>query len=211
MFDAVQDTTTNWSDCSDCAGGTVTTSYFNAPFQTNPSVSGSSREFSISGPAWASALWIHKFGAHNGATHFLWDFYVYFDMASAAGTWSAEYDLWQSVGGQQFMIGSQCVFGTNEWDLWDSSINHWINSGVPCPRFSPNAWHHIQWDVQRISTTQYRYNTLFVDDVAFPLNKVFNTQPIDWSDDLGVQWQLDQNGSGTPLHEWVDKVKLTIW
>lgn len=141
----------------------------------------------------------------------MWDFYVYFDSASAAGTWSAEYDLWQSIGGQQYMIGSQCVFGTNEWDLWDSSTNHWINSGLPCPRFSANTWHHIQWDVERISMTQYRYNTLFVDDVAYPLNKVFNSQPTDWDDGLGVQWQLDQNGSGTALNEWVDKVKLTIW
>ncbi len=211
MFDAIQDTTTSWSDCSDCAGGAVTTSYFTSPFQTTPSLSGSSRQFSISGPAWASALWIKKFGNQDQATHMFWDFYVYFDSGSAAGTWSAEYDMWQSVSGQEFMVGSQCDFGKNEWDLWDSSVGHWISSGLPCPRFTPNTWHHIQWDVQRVSSTQYRYNTLFVDDQAYALNKTFSTNPTNWSDSMGVQWQLDQNGSGVPLNEWVDKVKLTIW
>jgi hypothetical protein len=27
----------------------------------------------------------------------------------------------------------------------------------------------------------------------------------------GIQFQLDQDPSGTPLHEWVDKVTLTMW
>ncbi len=109
------------------------------------------------------------------------------------------------------MIGSQCVFGTNEWDVWDSSINKWINTGVPCPRLSGDAWHHIQWDVERLSATQYRFNTLFVDGQPFPINRVFDSNPINWDDDLGVQWQLDQNAAGAPVTEWIDRVKLTIW
>ena len=27
---------------------------------------------------------------------------------------------------------------------------------------------------------------------------------------VGIQFQLDQDPTGTPLHEWVDKVKLTM-
>ena len=176
-----------------------------------PSLSGSSRQFFIGGPSWASALWIHKFGAQDSTSHFLWDFYVYFDAASAAAVWSAEYDLWQSMGGQEFMMGSQCVFGTNEWDVWDSGNGAWVNTGVPCPRFTGGTWHHIQWDTQRISATQYQFNTVFVDDQPFPVNRVFDANPSDWSDGLGVQWQLDQDGSGAALTEWIDKVKLSIW
>ena len=28
---------------------------------------------------------------------------------------------------------------------------------------------------------------------------------------IGVQFQLDEDPSGTPLHEWVDNVTLTEW
>lgn len=211
VFNDIDDSTDSWSSCSTCAGGAVTSAFWSAPFQTTPSVAGSSRQFYIAGPAWASALWIKKFGAQNASTHFLWDFWVYFDATSAANSWSAEYDLWQAVGKQEFMIGSQCVFGTNEWDMWDSANNKWVNSGVPCPRFSAEKWHHIQWYVERTSATTYRYNTLVVDEQPFTLNRTFSTNPTDWDDSLGVQWQLDQNGTGLALSQWVDNAKLTIW
>jgi len=211
VFDAIQNTTNAWSDCSDCAGGTVTSAYSTTPFLATPSLSGSSRQFFVGGPAWASALWIHKVGAQNQASHFLWDFYVYFDAASASGVWSAEYDFWQSIGGQKLMMGTQCVFGTDEWDVWDSRNNRWVNTSIACPRFTAGAWHHLELYAERISPTQYRFNTLFVDAQPFTINRVFDTEPTDWSDDMGVQWQLDQNGNGTALSEWVDKVKLTVW
>jgi hypothetical protein len=28
---------------------------------------------------------------------------------------------------------------------------------------------------------------------------------------IGIQYQLDQDPTGTPLHEWVDNVTLTMW
>ncbi len=174
-------------------------------------MSGSSREFIISGQAWADALWIHKLGPDNHATHFLWDFYVYFDTDSAANAFAAEYDFWQSRGGWKHMIGSQCVFGENHWDVWDSPAYKWVNTGIPCPRFSPNTWHHIAWDVERISDSQYRYNTLWVDDKTIPISRVFNAEAANWNDEMGVQWQLDQDGQGNPIKEWVDHVTLTMW
>lgn len=210
VLDGLQGTG-SWSSCSDCAGGGVTSEFWTTPNQSSPSLSGSSRQFFIAGPGWSDALWINKVGAHNDATHFLWDFYVYFDNDSAANVWSAEYDFWQALGGQKHMIGSQCVFGENHWDLWDSKAVKWVNSGIPCPRFSGGQWHHIAFDVERISSWQYRYNTLWVDDQTIPLGQVFDAEPTDWSDNMGVQWQLDQDSNGTPVNEWVDRVKLTIW
>ena len=200
----------DWADCSDCAGGAVTSSYWSG-MQSSPSMSGSSRQFNISGGPWSDVLWIRKLGPHNDATHFLWDFYVYFDNDSAANVWSAEYDFWQAIGGQKHMIGSQCVFGENHWDVWDSHAVQWVNTGVPCPRFTGGQWHHIAWDVQRISSWQYRYNTLWVDDQVIPIGRVFDAEPTDWDDAIGVQWQLDQSGNGAQVNEWIDKVTLTIW
>lgn len=211
VFSKIEESTDNWTDCSDCAGGAVTTDYWTAPFQATPSMDGSSREFYVGSPAWADVLWYKRFGPYNSASHFLWDFYVYFDATSAANVWSAEYDIFQAMNGQEFMIGSQCVFGEGWWNTWDSLHGKWITIPAPCPRFTPDTWHHIVWYVERISANQYRYNTLVVDDKSYAINQTFTTNPIDWADVVGVQWQLDLDGKGTPAHEWIDKVTFTVW
>lgn len=211
VFTEVQSTTDSWSDCSTCAGGTSTSNYWTAAFQTTPSLSGASRVFYNGGGAWANALWIKKFGNQDQASHFLWDFWASFDAGAADHLWTAEYDLWQSVGGQEFMIGSQCNFGNGVWDIWNSATGHWVPTSVPCKRFAAGTWHHIQWYVERISANQYRYDTLVVDDVPYTINQVFTTNPIGWADSFGVQWQLDLDGSGVAAQEWVDHVQVSLW
>jgi hypothetical protein len=201
-----------WESCSGCAGGeSVTDNFWTAGWQSSPSRSGSSREFMVDGPPWGAALWINKLGQNNWASHFLLDFWVRFDETSASQAWTAEYDLWQSINGQEFMIGTHCNFGENHWDIWDSRNWHWVPTDVGCPSFSPNEWHHIQFYFERWGSHEYHYGIIVVDGNAHELDRTFESNDIDWSDGLGVQWQLDQDGSGAPLHEWIDNVKLSIW
>ena len=211
VFTKLEDTSSDWSACSNCAGGNSTSNYWSAPYQGSPSRDGSSREFFNGGGPWANVLWIKKLGNQNSYHHFLWDFWVNFNSTAASSLWTAEYDLWQSVSGHEFMIGSQCNFGTGYWDTWNSASNHWVQTWVPCPRFSGNSWHHIQWYMERISSNQYRYDTLVVDGKAYKLNQVFYTNPVNWADAMGVQWQLDLGSNGYDAHEWIDQVKLSIW
>jgi hypothetical protein len=211
VFSKIEESTSNWSSCSDCAGGTYTSNFWQAFWQTSPSIDGASLQFFNGGGPWADVLWIKKFGNQSQATNFLWDFYVYFDSTTAANLWSAEYDFWQSVGGWEFMIGTQCVFGTGEWDTWDQQAGRWVRTSVPCRRMSPGNWHHIQMYLQRLSGNRYRYNTLVVDSQSYSLNQTFNAGWSGWDDDLGVQFQLDLNGNGVDAHEWLDNVKLSIW
>jgi Ca2+-binding RTX toxin-like protein len=208
----MQNTTNDWTECSTCAGGAnSTTNYWTAPFQSSPSMTGSSREIFIGGPSWSNALFIKTMPGTNNASHFLWDFWVYQDSTSEANIWSSEFDLWQTLGGNEFMIGSQCDFGTGYWDTWDNANNRWITNAIPCPRWAANTWHHVQWYVERIDPTHYRYDTLVVDGHGYGLNQVWAVAYNGWSDAVGVQYQLDQDSTGTPLHEWVDNVKLTLW
>jgi hypothetical protein len=214
VWSKIEDTTSNWSDCGTtaCAGGASGSgNYWSAPFQTSPSLDGSSRQFYNGGSGWSNVLWIKKLGAQNSRSNFLWDFWVRFDSGAANNLWTAEYDLWQTVNGQEFMIGSQCNFGLGVWDIWNSASHHWLRTSIPCPRFTAGTWHHIQWYVQRVSRNQYRYRTLAVDGKAHTVNQTFYTNPINWQDNLGVQWQLDLNSSGVDAHEWIDNVKLTAW
>ncbi len=201
-----------WQSCSDCAGGGATTgNYWSAANQSSPSMSGSSREFYVGGKAWSNALWYNKVGSgYSWAWHFLWDFWVRFDSTSAAHAHSAEYDIWQVIGGREYMMGTQCNFETGVWDVWDSKNFQWKPTGIGCPRFSADQWHHIQWYIER-QGSNYHYGVLVVDGNAHFLDRTYTTDPVGRDDSVGVQFQLDENGSGTPLHEWVDNVKLAIW
>ena len=212
VITAMQNTTADWKDCSICAAGTNdSTNYWTVPFRSAPSKSGSSRELFVGGLPWTNALFIKTMLGTSSVSHYVWDFWVYQDATSAAKIWSSEFDLFHFLKGTEFMIGSQCDFGDGYWNTWDSANNRWIMDGVPCTRWAPNTWHHVQWYVERISPTQYRYDTLVVDGHGYGFNQVWKVNPTPWPDSIGIQYQLDQGASGTPVHQWVDDVKLTIW
>jgi hypothetical protein len=207
----MQNDTANWSICSLCAHGTNTTgNYWMKPDQSQPSLSGSSLEMYANGPSWTNVLFMDTMLGTSSNSHFLWDFWVYHDTAAEAHYWASEFDLWQVLGGQEYMIGSQCDFGDGYWATWDSQGGAWVLNGIPCPHWSP-GWHHIQWYVERISPTSYRYDTLVFDGHAYGFNQTWNVNSTTWADMIGIQYQLDQDPTGTPLHEWVDNVTLTMW
>ncbi len=211
VFNHIEDMS-GFKTCSaNCAGGQSTSNYWMAPYQTSPSKDGSSLQFFNGGNAWANVLWYKGLGAHNSASHFLWDFYVYFDSTSIANLHTAEYDLYQSINGFELMVGSQCNFGNNRWDTWNQAAGAWVGTSIPCPRFSPSSWHHIQWYMQRVSSTQYKYVTLVVDGKAYSVNQTYTGSRAGWADVVGVQWQLDLGGNGVDAHQWIDNVKLSMW
>jgi len=200
-----------WGICSLCAAGTNTSSnYWMKPSQSQPSLSGSSLEMYAGGQSWTNVLFMDTILGTNNNTHFLWDFQVYHDPADEGHFWSSEFDFWQVLGGKEFMIGSQCDFGDGYWATWDTEGDRWVLNGIPCTHWTP-GWHHVQWYLERISPTQYRYDTLVFDGKAYGLNQTWNFGSTTWQDMIGVQFQLDQDTSGTPLHEWVDNVTLTTW
>jgi hypothetical protein len=211
VLQQMQNNTADWTTCSVCAHGTNNSAnYWMAPFQNRPSMSGSSLEMYVDGLPWTNVLFIDTMLGTSSNSHFLWDFWVYHDSTTSA-VWSSEFDLWQVLGGKEFMIGSQCDFGDGYWSTWDSAGNRWILNGIACPRWAPNTWHHIQWYVERISPTQYRYDTLVVDGHPYGLNQTWTINYTSWPDMVGIQYQLDQDSTGTPIREWVDNVNLTMW
>ena len=207
----MQNDKANWSICSDCAAGTNDTSNYTMTFdQSQPSMSGSSMEMFTGGPPWSNVLFkdIMLGTTHN--THFLWDFWIYHDPAVENQFWSSELDFYVVLNGQEFMAGTQCDFGDGYWATWDSNGNRWLLNGIACPHWTP-GWHHVQEYDEVLNGTQYRYDTLVLDGTGYALNQTWNTNPTGWPDQVGLQFQLDEDPSGTPLHEWVDKVTLTMW
>jgi len=146
----------------------------------------------------------------------------------------------------EFMFGAQCDYGQNGgvWDIWDQNVGHWIPQyNMPCvspsrSKFRTGVWYRITWTLHRVPPgTNLTYGGMSYDSVRVteygnPNNRNtvtsnytyhFNTitaagpLPAGWSDQLGVQWQIDLNGnSGAPgysntITEWIDLAKLTAW
>lgn len=203
----------SWGSCHDpgCAGGSGKGTYWMAQNQSNPSLSGASTEFFNSG-VWANALFWHGLGANSSQRNFLIDYYLYVDNASQGAAQSLEQESYQFVSGWNYMMGTQCDVGTGVFDTWDMAANHWYGTSVPCHNFTPNTWHHIQWYITTDTNAhKYTYHVLVVDGKSYTLNTTRNAARTGWSDNVGIQWQLDVNASGAGYHEWIDKGTLTIW
>lgn len=203
----------NWSTChtSACSGGSGEGTYWMAQFQGSPSRDGSSTEFYNSG-VWGNSLWTQKLGANNNVRNFLWDFWFYVDDNSEQYGQALEFDAFQFIDGYNYMIGSQCDYGRGYWDTWNEAAGHWIQTSISCPKFSPNTWHHIQWYMTtNPGAHQYTYHVLVVDGNSHQVNYTGNAKNLNWGNNLGVQWQLDDNAKGGGYHEWIDQATLAIW
>jgi hypothetical protein len=213
VFSNIEQMTSGWGAChtASCAGGSGSGTYWQAFNQTTPALDGRSMELAQDG-RWSNALWYRKMGADNSVTNFLWDFYVQLDGASVNAAQALEYDAFQFVGGYNYMIGTECNYAAGVWDTWNEATQRWIHTTIPCKKFSTGTWHHIQWYMTtNHSNHTYTYKTLVVDGVVHNLNQTQPAKYLAWGDNLGAQWQLDVNASGSTYHEWVDRASLTVW
>jgi hypothetical protein len=112
VFFNMDDNSTGWGSCTSCAGGANNADvYWMAQFQTTPSRDGNSTQFYISArQPYSHVLFWEKLGAQDWATQFTWDFWVYLDNASL-GPQALEYDLFQFVGGVEYMFDTECTYG----------------------------------------------------------------------------------------------------
>jgi hypothetical protein len=213
VFSNINQMTTGWNSCETaaCAGGGGGGTLWQAFNQTSPSMDGDSMEIYHDG-AGSDALWWHHMGANDNVTNFLWDFYVQLDSASLSNGQALEYDMYQFVSGYNYMIGSECNYAAGVWDTWNEASQKWLHTTIPCQKFQPGTWHHIQWYTQtNHSNHTYTYVTLVVDGNVYNLNQTQPAAYLGWSDNLGAQWQLDVNANGGGYHEWVDQANLTVW
>ncbi len=213
VFGNLDQISSGWVACGDpgCAGGSGSGSYWQAFYQTSPSLDGSSMELFRDG-VWANALWHHKVGAHNSVTNVILDFYLRLDDASLQHAQALESEAFQFVGGYNYMLGTECNYGAGVWDTWSETSGHWVHTSIPCPKFSTNVWHHVQQYITiNHSYHSYTYRTFVIDGRIYNLNQTQYAKYLGWSDNLGAQWQLDVNATGGGYHEWIEKAKVTAW
>jgi hypothetical protein len=207
-----------WGQCSSgsCSGGVASTStYWMAQNQTTPSLDGSSAEFFMAGAPYATDLFWVKFGNSATASHFISDFNVYVDQASLTAVEALEFDLYHVANNMKYMFATECDYWTGKWDVWNEATQHWIGSNASCSKFTPGAWHRVQWAVERVGA-QTHYLSVTVDGVTQNISDAYAWQPAvstNWQNgNLGFQVQQDLSlypGSG--FHEWLDKMTVYAW
>ncbi len=207
-----------WSSCSSasCSGGVAAaSSYWAAPYQTSPSLDGSSTVFATAGPAYATALYWEHNAQTNVPSHFIFDFNLYPDQASTTAAEALEFDFFQVANGLKYMFGTQCNYWTHTWDVWNEATQHWIHSNATCAKFQPNTWHHVKWAVERYGS-QTHYLSVTVDGVTQAISSSYAYQPAvatNWAEGSnGIQVQQDLSSNpGNGFKEWIDRLTLYQW
>lgn len=208
-----------WGSCADCSGGVGSASIASSPFQTSPSLDGESRDFYINGTPYSDGLWWYKVGPNDAVTHLSLDFWVYFNSGSPSAQ-AFEFDAFQFNNGIQYMFGTQCDYYLGTWDVWNASAGSWVQTGNQCTQFLPNTWYHLSMRFHRSSPDNYEhYDGITIQQAgkrrstSLRMNQALpsGTIPPTWSDNMGVQFQIDVGPTGTPIQSWVDEVTLTTY
>jgi len=202
---------TGWQTCVLSCAGAPAAVFSMTQGIASPSLSGSSARFSLlSGTQpFGAVLWFKALGAHNSATHFIFDLDFYVDNPAAAQ--ALEFYVTQSAGGSRYNFGTQCdLAGGHAWRMWDNIGNKWVPSAVTCPEPAANTWNHLTLEFQR----QTDGNLLFIAVTQNGNRSLVNLSmqhTADSNSGLDIGYQSDANGSGTPYSVWLDRVSLTYW
>jgi hypothetical protein len=219
-------TSTGWGWCTTCAGGLPEAEAMaiinTANNVTTPSWDGASREFHITGPAYANGLWWYKVGPNDAVSHFAFSFWVQFDSGSVNAQ-AMEFDAFLFVGTTKYTFGTQCNYVEAVWDVWNEGADSWERTRVPCRKFQPGEWYHLTMTFHRtpdlnehydsLSIVQYNSLKRIAGSQNYTLNLTYPSGPLPtgWTENMGVQFQMDIGPRGTEMTEWVDVVSLTAF
>ena len=206
-----------WGSCVTCAGGGSNATISTAPFQTRPALDGSSRDFYINGAAYTNGLWWYKVGPNDAVSNFQTSFWVYVNKGTQYAQ-VLEFDTFQFNNGIEYMFGTRCDYASGTWDVWNMGARQWVHTTIGCTRFAFNQWYHLTWNFHRSSPDNYEhYDSLTIQEYgsnrssSYNVNLAFPSGPVPtgWTDNMGVQFQMDIGGTGAAMEEWVDEVTLT--
>ncbi|MGC2745313.1 MAG: hypothetical protein WA672_19255 [Candidatus Angelobacter sp.] len=201
---------TGWQTCFGSCTVTPMANFSLTQHIASPSVSGSSTKYSLlSGTKpWGAALWFKTLGAHNSATHFLFDLYYYVDNPAVAQ--ALEFYVTQNANGARYNIGAQCDVAAHSWRMWDNIGHRWVGSAAICPTPAAKTWNHVVFEFQRQPGGNEIFTAVTLNGKRSLVNLSMQHTPSSNSG-LDVAYQSDSNHVGAPYSVWLDKVNLTYW
>lgn len=202
---------TGWQTCVLSCAGAPSAVFSLTQGIASPSLSGSSDRFSLlSGTSgFGAVMWFRALGAHNSATHFLFDLNFYVDNPAAAQ--ALEFYVTQSTGGARYNFGTQCdLAGGHAWRMWDNVGKKWVASAATCPTPAAKTWNHLVFEFQRQTGGDVIFTAVTFNGQRSVVNLSMQ-HTADSGSGLDVAYQADANGSGTPYSVYLDKVSVTYW
>ena len=200
-----------WQTCAGSCSGTPLAVFAMAQGIASPSLSGSSAKFQLLAGTqpFGGVLWFKALGAHNNATHFIYDLNFYVDNPAAAQ--ALEFNVTQSAGGNRYNFSTQCdLAGAHAWRVWDPVGLKWVASAVTCTQPAANTWNHLVWEFERQSGGNVIFTAVTVNGKRGVVN-LSMPHTADSNNGLDIAYQSDANSAGTPYSVWLDKVSLTFW
>ena len=202
---------TGWQTCVLSCAGAPAAVFSMTQGIASPSLSGSSDRFSLLAgtSSFGAVMWFKALGAHNSATHFLFDLNFYVDNPGAAQ--ALEFYVTQSTGGARYNFGTQCdLAGGHAWRMWDNIGHKWVASAATCPTPAAKTWNHLVFEFQRQTGGNLMFTAVTFNGKRSLVNLSMQ-HTADSASGLDVAYQSDANGSGTPYSVWLDKVSVTYW
>lgn len=201
---------TGWQTCFGTCTATPMANFSLTQHIASPSVSGSSARYSLlSGTKpWGAALWYKTLGAHNSATHFLFDLYYYVDNPAVAQ--ALEFYVTQNANGARYNIGAQCDPGAHSWRMWDNIGKRWVGSAAVCNAPAAKTWNHVIFEFQRQPGGNVIFTAVTLNGKRSLVNLSMQHTASN-SSGLDIAYQSDSNHLGSPYSVWLDKVNLTYW
>ena len=202
---------TGWQTCVLSCAGAPAAVFSMTQGIASPSLSGSSDRFSLLAgtSSFGAVMWFNALGAHNSATHFLFDLNFYVDNPAAAQ--ALEFYVTQSTGGARYNFGTQCdLAGGHAWRMWDNIGKKWVASAATCPTPTAKTWNHLVFEFQRQTGGDVMFTAVTLNGQRSLVNLSMQ-HTADTNSGLDVAYQSDANGSGTPYSVYLDKVSVTYW
>jgi hypothetical protein len=210
------DTVGNWAYEHD--GGTPGSSRGSTAYPASTPVYGDARQFYMTYSNRGGERWHVSWGRDGGATHFIFDTYVYItDPGQVA---NLELDVNQVMSnGKTVIYGTQCssYSGTWEWTYQTSNQPHWHSSNLRCnPKtWGANSWHHIQIGFHRDSYGTVTHDWVNLDGTHSTFSGATSNAALSlgWAaGSLTLNYQIDgaYSGSGS-VNSYVHKMTVYRW
>ena len=200
-----------WQTCVLSCAGAPAAVFSMAQGIASPSLSGSSAKFALlpGTKSFGAVMWFKALGAHNSATHFVFDLNFYVDNPAAAQ--AMEFYVTQSSGGARYNFGTQCdLAGAHTWRMWDNIGKKWVGSAATCPEPAANTWNHLIFEFQRQPGGNLMFTAVTMNGNRSVVNLSMQ-HTADSNSGLDVAYQSDANSNGSPYAVYLDKVSVTYW
>jgi hypothetical protein len=211
-----------WLQCAGpgCAGGDSGGSGSLTQGIATPSLSGASMKQTATGKGYNVMYYNHLGCAQlpgktcTGVSNFLLDFQFYVD-PTATAIQALEFDPQLYLGGYKYSQSAQCENVNKVWRLWNQSTDGWTTTAYPCTvATATGVWHRYQVYVTvNAAAHTYSFQTLVLDGVTVfaNANHTFTATNKGWSDNIGVQEQIDNNSAAQTNTVYYDQYSLTAW